>query len=90
MNKQYLEEKAQQYALGQYLSEVPEDITYEQVINILNNDLSPSYTEEDLPDDLQIWEPFEMEDPQTVAEYIENCKDSILELLMDVTKGVRQ
>ena len=59
-------------------------MTYEQVISILNN------TEEDLPDDLQVWEPFEMEDRQTVAEHIETVKDNILELLMDVTKGVRQ
>lgn len=79
MNENYLKEKAQGYALGQYLSEVPEDMTYEQVLALLNGI-------EDLPDDLQIWEPFEFEDRLTVAEHIETTKENILELLQDVTK----
>ena len=84
MNENYLKDKAEQYALEQYFSEVPEDMTYEQVIALLRDDTK------DIPDDLIIWEPFEEEALRDLANIIECTKDSIFQLLKDVSTTIQK
>lgn len=58
-------------ALGQYLSDYPDDKTYEEVLDlILAEDES-----------ISIWEPFENYDPEWIVENIESLKQTLEEML---------
>ena len=57
--------KSERFALNEYLSEFPDDKTFEEIIElILNEDES-----------VIIWEPFENYPAEDVTEMIENTKD---------------
>jgi hypothetical protein len=73
-----IEQSAEKQALDGFLTEYPDDMEYNEILERLSND--------DLVDDfgdtlILVWEPFEREDPSKVSEYIENSKDSLVELL---------
>jgi hypothetical protein len=82
MDIKYLEHHAEQHALGQYLSEYPEDMEYEDIIErLVTNNLVNEESH------IVIWEPFEEGDPARVAVHIENAKSATLTLLKEVFEG---
>lgn len=76
-----LEAKAEQHALGQFLSEYPENMDYDEIIERLS---TGTLDDEDGNTLILIWEPFENRDPSTVAEDIENCKETTFELIKEI------
>jgi len=75
INEEELLQKAEKYALGQFLSDYSEDLDYDEIIEKLSQG--------DV-EDILIWQPFENEDPSVVAERIQKAVDSTLELLKEI------
>lgn len=69
-----IERYAEQEALGHYLSEKPDTMTYDEVIEQLNSD--------DCTDEIVVWEPFENYFNGKVASYIEEYKNNVVSSLI--------
>jgi hypothetical protein len=66
--------KSQAFALGEWLSEWPENWSYEQVIDFLLNNEDPAYTDAEDHERVWVWEPMEDFSGTQVAGFIENTR----------------
>jgi hypothetical protein len=73
MKKQELEKKAELIALSNYLSDYPDDWSFDKIINLLLKGDS-----EKLRESILVWETFEHYSPLDVARYIEDLKSSVM------------
>lgn len=77
-----MEKKAQYFALNQWLSDYPDDMTYEQVIKILRKDqwgkLDSKWCEVITP-----WYLIEGHAGEQIADFIEETYSDVLRLLED-------
>jgi hypothetical protein len=76
-----LEAKAEQHALGQFLSEYPADMEYNEILERIEADNRDDESGDNI---ILVWEPFEYTDPSSLSENINNAKEATLELLKDV------
>jgi hypothetical protein len=84
LNMTDIEAKAEKHALGQYLSEYPEDMEYNEILERIG---SGNLEDKDGDIIIVLWEPFEDRDTSSVVEDINNTKDSTLDLLIEVFNG---
>ncbi len=70
-NKTFTIEECQEFALGNFLSEWPRNKSYDEIIEAMEdeNDLDDESEEDNCR--IILWEPFEHDLMETVAEYIE-------------------
>jgi hypothetical protein len=74
MTNEEIQTKAENIALANFLSNLPDSMSYDEVIGALLND-----SDNDLIDkDIYIWSPFENFPASDVARYIEDLKDSVM------------
>jgi len=74
MTNEEIQTKAENIALANFLSNSPDSMSYDEVIEALLND-----SDNDLIDkDIYIWSPFENFPASDVARYIEDLKDSVM------------
>jgi len=74
MNKEQIELKAERIALGTYLDDYPDDWDYDRVLEcLLDGD------EGELWEHISLWQPFENCSSDSLARYIENLKDFIVD-----------
>ena len=74
MTNEEIQTKAENIALANFLSNSPDNMSYDEVIEALLND-----SDNDLIDkDIYIWSPFEHFPASDVARYIEDLKDSVM------------
>jgi len=66
--------KSQTFALGEWLSEWPENWSYEQVIDWLMNNEDPAYSDAEDDERVWVWEPVEDCSGTQVAGFIENTR----------------
>lgn len=66
--------KSQAFALGEWLSEWPENWSYEQVIDWLMNNEDPAYSDDEDDERVWVWEPMEDFSGTQVAGFIENTR----------------
>jgi len=66
--------KSQAFALGEWLSEWPENWSYEQVIDWLMNNEDPAYSDDEDDERVWVWEPMEDYSGTQVAGFIENTR----------------
>ena len=65
--------RCEYFALNQFLSEFPEDMDYDEIIQrLIDDDL-----DEDGDPIITVWEPFESHPTEVVAEYIEDTYNSL-------------
>jgi len=80
-------EKAIGYiALGNYLSDYNADKSYDEIQEYLQG--LESCTDSD-PDEISVWEKFEMDPPSEVAEHISNLHGDVKDLLTDVLTEIK-
>jgi hypothetical protein len=66
--------RSQSFALGEWLSEWPDNWSYEQVIDWLLNNEDPAYSDAEDDERVWVWEPMEDYSGTQVAEFIENTR----------------
>jgi hypothetical protein len=66
--------KSEAFALGEWLSEWPENWSYRQVIDWLLNNDDYHYSEDEDDQRVWVWEPMEDFSGTQVVEYIENTR----------------
>ena len=66
--------KPQAFALGEWLSEWPENWSYEQVIDWLMNNEDPAYSDDEDDERVWVWEPMEDYSGTQVAVFIEDTR----------------
>ena len=66
--------KSQAFALGEWLSEWPENWSYEQVIDWLLNSEDPAYSDAEDDERVWVWEPMEDYSGTQIADFIENTR----------------
>ena len=66
--------KPQAFALGEWLSEWPENWSYEQVIDWLMNNEDPAYSDDEDDERVWVWEPMEDYSGTQVAGFIEDTR----------------
>ena len=67
--------KSELFALGEWLSEWPENWTYKQVIDwLINNDDEHAYADDSNNDRVWVWELVEDYSGTQIAEFIENTR----------------
>ena len=72
MTKEQIKEKAEFIALGTFLSAWPNELGYNEVMDLMID----AY---DLADNgIDIWQPFENHSPEDITGYIENLHDHIV------------
>ena len=72
MNKEQIKEKAEFIALGTFLSAWPNELGYNEVMDLMID----AY---DLADNgIDIWQPFENHSPEDITGYIEDLHDHIV------------
>jgi hypothetical protein len=76
MNRMKVSER---FALGQWLSDYPDDKTYEEVLALI--------TEEH--EDVILWEPIENYPPESVIEMIEDTRSSFENSADDLCSGIK-
>lgn len=62
--------KFEQYAINHYLSDYPHDRTFDEIIELIENE----------SDDVCVWEPFEYYPTEEIIDFIEHMKHSLIEL----------
>jgi hypothetical protein len=70
---------SERFALGQWLSDYPDDKTYEEVLALI--------TEEH--EDVILWEPIENYPPESVIEMIEDTRSSFENSADDLCSGIK-
>jgi hypothetical protein len=65
-------EVAETFALNQWLSDYPTDMSYEQIIDSLDSD---AYIESD---DIAVWQPIEDYSGHKIAEIIEDTREAFI------------
>jgi hypothetical protein len=70
---------SERFALGQWLSDYPDDKTYEEVLDLI--------TEEH--EDVILWEPIENYPPERVIEIIEDTRSSFENSADDLCSGIK-
>ena len=74
MTKDELQTKAENIALANFLANIPDSLSYDEIIESLSYD-----DEEDIIEkEIDVWSPFENISSRDVARYIEDLKDSII------------
>ena len=76
MNRMKVSER---FALGQWLSDYPDDKTYDEVLSII--------TEEH--EDVILWEPIENYPPESVIEMIDDTRSSFENSADDLCSGIK-
>ena len=76
MNRMKVSER---FALGQWLSDYPDDKTYEEVLDLI--------TEEH--EDVILWEPVENYPPESVIEIIEDTRSSFEDSADNLCSGIK-
>jgi hypothetical protein len=76
MNKMKVSER---FALGQWLSDYPDDKTYDEVLSMI--------TEEH--EDVILWEPIENYPPESVIEMIDDTRSSFENSADDLCSGIK-
>lgn len=66
--------KSQAFALGEWLSEWPDNWSYEQVIDWLINNEDPAYSDAEDDERVWVWEPVEDFLGTQIAGFIENTR----------------
>lgn len=66
--------KSQAFALGEWLSEWPDNWSYQQVIDWLLNNEDPAFQDAEDDERVWVWEPMEDFSGTQIAEYIENTR----------------
>lgn len=66
--------RSQAFALGEWLSEWPDNWSYEQVIDWLMNNEDPAYSDAEDDERVWVWEPMEDYSGTQVAVFIENTR----------------
>ena len=74
MTNEEIQTKAENIALANFLSNSPDSMSYDEVIEALLNDSDNDLIEKDI----YIWSPFENFPASDVARYIEDLKDSVM------------
>jgi hypothetical protein len=70
---------SERFALGQWLSDYPDDKTYEEVLDLI--------TEEH--EDVILWEPVENYPPESVIEIIEDTRSSFEDSADNLCSGIK-
>ncbi len=70
---------SERFALGQWLSDYPDDKTYEEVLDLI--------TEEH--EDVILWEPIENYPPERVIEIIDDTRSSFENSADDLCSGIK-
>jgi len=70
---------SERFALGQWLSDYPDDKTYEEVLDLI--------TEEH--EDVILWEPIENYPPESVIEIIEDTRSSFEDSADNLCSGIK-
>jgi hypothetical protein len=75
-----IEQKAQDFALGQILSEWEQGMTYEDILRVLESE-DPEENEKDDGGGWRVvaWQPYEMDEPREIAQAI---RDMVSELVL--------
>jgi hypothetical protein len=74
MTNEEIKTKAENIALANFLSNSPDSMSYDEVIDALLNDSDNALIDKDI----YIWSPFEHFPASDVARYIEDLKDSVM------------
>lgn len=74
MDKATIETNAENIALANFLSNVPDGMTYEEILDCLDAHDIDELDEKEIV----IWAPFEYHSPKDVRRYIEDLHDSIV------------
>jgi hypothetical protein len=74
MTNEEIQTKAENIALANFLSNSPDSMSYDEVIEALLNDSDNALIDKDI----YIWSPFEHFPASDVARYIEDLKDSVM------------
>jgi hypothetical protein len=64
-------------ALNQFLSDYPSEMSYEDILEFIANDMADEH-------EIEIWEKFADTEPTKLVEYIENSYESILNTYLSV------
>jgi hypothetical protein len=76
MNRMKVSER---FALGQWLSDYPDDKTYDEVLEMI----------EEEHDDIILWEPIENYPPESVIEIIDDTRSSFENSADDLCSGIK-
>jgi hypothetical protein len=76
MNRMKVSER---FALGQWLSDYPDDKTYDEVLEMI----------EEEHDDIILWEPIENYPPESVLEIIDDTRNSFENSADDLCSGIK-
>ena len=79
--EEQLDKLAENFALDHYLSEYPQDMEYDEIIERISSDNRDDEDDETI---IVIWEPFENHDPASVSEHINDLKDAARKLIDNV------
>ena len=74
MTKEELEFKAGNIALSNFLSNYPDDMCYDDIIDLLLTESEDAVLEHDI----SIWEPFERHSNFDIARYIEDLRATVV------------
>ncbi len=74
MTNEEIQTKAENIALANFLSNVPDNLSYDDIIEKLYDDNFDGL----IDSEIVIWEPFEHFPASDVARYIEDLKDSVM------------
>jgi hypothetical protein len=70
---------SERFALGQWLSDYPDDKTYDEVLEMI----------EEEHDDIILWEPIENYPPESVIEMIDDTRSSFENSADDLCSGIK-
>jgi hypothetical protein len=70
---------SERFALGQWLSDYPDDKTYDEVLEMI----------EEEHDDIILWEPIENYPPESVIEIIDDTRSSFENSADDLCSGIK-
>jgi len=73
-----IERAAEEHALGQILSEIP-DMSYDDILYSIIDETTLEYG-------IIVWQPFEADNPERICQLIENAKDSAVSLIKNILK----
>lgn len=73
MTQEDLEQRAELIALGNYLVDYPDDLSFDQIIDLLIDGDS-----QDVYEKIVVWEPFERYTAVDLARYIEDLKSNVM------------
>lgn len=82
-----IEQKAQDFAMGQILSEWEDGMTYEDIIEVLESD-DPDQNERDDGGGWRVvaWQPYEMDEPWEVAQAMRDMVAELIRVFGDEVK----